>query len=224
MRILIIEDDTHISFALERFFTTQGDEVTTCVGLDEAFAVHPESHDFIILDLNMPDGDGFEYLSYIRAENIKTPLLILTVRDQEQEIVRGLKLGADDYLTKPFSLPVLKARVEAILRRASGGDGGNVLRCGQLTLDRKARMAFLSGQPLELSSREYELLELLMENKGFTVPRERILDRIWGWERGDVYDNTLSVTVKRLRGKIAPYHDYIRTVRGIGYRLMEGDE
>ena len=223
MRILIIEDDTHISFALERFFTTQGDEVTT-VGLDEAFAVHPESHDFIILDLNLPDGDGFEYLSYIRAENIKTPLLILTVRDQEQEIVRGLKLGADDYLTKPFSLPVLKARVEAILRRASGGDGGNVLRCGQLTLDRKARMAFLSGQPLELSSREYELLELLMENKGFTVPRERILDRIWGWERGDVYDNTLSVTVKRLRGKIAPYHDYIRTVRGIGYRLMEGDE
>jgi len=85
-------------------------------------------------------------------------------------------------------------------------------------------MAFLSGQPLALSSREYELLELLMENKGFTVPRERILDRIWGWERGDVYDNTLSVTVKRLRGKIAPYHDYIRTVRGIGYRLMEGDE
>ena len=224
MKILVIEDDAHISFALQRFFAAQGHEVTTCLTIDEAFAIHPGGQDFIILDLNLPDSDGFEYLSHIRSEKINTPLLILTVRDQEQEIVQGLKLGADDYLTKPFSLPVLKARMEAVLRRSASSSEADRLHCGQLVLDKGAKTAFLAGRPLDLRSREYELLELLMENKGFTIPRERILDRIWGWERGDVYDNTLSVTVKRLREKLQPYQEYIRTVRGIGYRLTEGEE
>lgn len=224
MKILVIEDDVNISFALERFFTAQGDEVTTCLNLEAAFLVHPERQDFIILDLNLPDGDGFEYLSYIRSQDMKTPLLLLTVRDQEKDIVRGLTLGADDYLTKPFSLPVLKARIEAILRRASLGDDEQALRCGKLVLHKLTKMALVDDRPLELSSKEYDLLELLMENQGLTLPRERILDRIWGWERGDVYDNTLSVSIKRLRDKLAPYQSYIRTVRGIGYRMTEGDE
>lgn len=184
MKILVIEDDVNISFALERFFTAQGDEVTTCLNLEAAFLVHPERQDFIILDLNLPDGDGFEYLSYIRSQDMKTPLLLLTVRDQEKDIVRGLTLGADDYLTKPFSLPVLKARIEAILRRASLGDDEQALRCGKLVLHKLTKMALVDDRPLELSSKEYDLLELLMENQGLTLPRERILDRIWGWERG----------------------------------------
>ncbi|HBN96337.1 MAG TPA: DNA-binding response regulator [Firmicutes bacterium] len=224
MKILVIEDDVNISFALERFFAAQGNEVTPCLNLELAFRIHPEGQDFIILDLNLPDGDGFEYLSSIRSLGMKTPLLLLTVRDQEKDMVRGLTLGADDYLTKPFSLPVLKARMEAILRRASLGDNEQALRCGRLVLHKSTNMALVGDRPLELSSKEYDLLELFMENQGLTLPRERILDRIWGWERGDVYDNTLSVSIKRLREKLEPYQDYIRTVRGIGYRMAEGDE
>lgn len=224
MKILVIEDDANISFALERFFAAQGDEVTTCLNLEEAFQIHPERQDFIILDLNLPDGDGFEYLSYIRSQEMKTPLLLLTIRDQEKDMIRGLTLGADDYLTKPFSLPVLKARMEAILRRASLGGDEQALRCGKLVLHKLTKTVFVDDRPLELSSKEYDLLELFMNNQGLTLPRERILDRIWSWERGDVYDNTLSVSIKRLREKLAPYQDYIRTVRGIGYRMTGGDE
>ena len=224
MKILVIEDDVNISFALERFFSERGHEVNTCFSLAEAFQLHPERQEFIVLDLNLPDGDGFEYLSYIRSQEMLTPLLILTVRDQEKDIVRGLEMGADDYLTKPFSLLVLKARMETIIRRASLDQNEKTLQCGTLELDKATKLAFVNQKPLELSQKEYELLELFMENQGLTVPRERILDLLWGWERGDVYDNTLSVTVKRLRDKIAPYHNYIRTVRGIGYRMTEGEK
>lgn len=224
MRILVIEDDANISFAIKRFFSEQGHEVNTCFGLAEAFQFHPERQDFIILDLNLPDGNGFEYLSFIRSEGMRTPLILLTVRDQEKDIVRGLEMGADDYLTKPFSLPVLKARIETILRRALLEQDTKILQCGHLTIDKEAEMGFIDREPLELSQKEYELLELLMDNQGLTLPRQRIIDLLWGWERGDVYDNTLSVTVRRLRDKIAPYHNHIRTVRGIGYRLVEEEE
>lgn len=224
MKILVIEDDANISFALERFFTAEGYEVKTCFSLQEALMLHPERQDFIILDLNLPDGDGFEYLAYIRSKGMATPLLLLTIRDQEQDIVQGLKMGADDYLTKPFSLPVLKARMETILRRASFDPTLKILQCGELQIDLEAKMAFIREKPLELSRKEYELLKLFMENQGLTLPRDRILDLLWGWERGDVYDNTLSVTVRRLRDKIAPYHYYIRTVRGIGYRMVVEDD
>lgn len=224
MKILVIEDNTNISFALDRFFSEQGHEVECCYNLKQAFEINPERQDFIILDLNLPDGDGFEYLSYIRSEKIKTPLLLLTIRDQEKDIIRGLELGADDYLTKPFSLPVLKARMETIIRRASLDQNERRLRCGSVELDKATKMAFIEQRILELSQKEYELLELFMENQGLTLPRDRIMDLLWGWERGEVYDNTLSVTVKRLRDKISPFQYYIRTVRGIGYRMAVDDE
>ncbi|HBL68729.1 MAG TPA: DNA-binding response regulator [Firmicutes bacterium] len=224
MKLLVIEDDANISFALKRFFAEQGYEVNACFSLAEAYQLHPERHDFIILDLNLPDGEGFEYLAYVRSREIQTPIILLTVRDQERDVVRGLKMGADDYITKPFSLAVLKARIEAILRRASPDKNENTLQCGTLKLDRTTKTAFLSGKTLELSQREYELLEYLTENQERTLPRERILDRLWGWEREEVFDNTLSVTVKRLRAKLAPYQHYIRTVRGIGYRMTEEEQ
>ncbi len=138
--------------------------------------------------------------------------------------MRGLEIGADDYLTKPFSLSVLKARIETILRRSVSEAAEGGLRCGPLRLDKESKMAFIEEKPLELSAREYELLDLFVENQGLTLPRDRILDRLWGWEGDDVFDNTLSVTVKRLREKIAPYQGFIRTIRGIGYRMTEGEE
>ena len=224
MRLLVIEDDGNIAFAIERYFGGSGHEVTCCRTLEEARAVDPRRQDFIILDVNLPDGNGFDYLSDIRSEATKTPLLMLTVRDSEKDIVRGLEMGADDYLTKPFSLSVLKARIETILRRSMRETAEDGLRCGPLRLDIESKMAFVEEEALELSAKEYELLELFMENQGLTLPRDRILDRLWGWERGDVFDNTLSVTVKRLREKIAPYQGFIRTIRGIGYRMTEGEE
>lgn len=224
MRILVIEDDKNISFGLKRYFYGLKHEVLCCFSLAEAYQVNLQRQDFILLDLNLPDGDGFEYLAYIRSIEIETPLLLLTVRDQERDIIRGLEMGADDYLTKPFSLLVLKARMDAILRRANFDQNENRLKCGKLELDKATKTAFLENKVLELSAKEYELMELFMENQGLTLPREKILDLLWGWERGDVYDNTLTVTVKRLRGKIAPYQDYIHTVRGIGYRLTGGEE
>jgi len=224
MRILVIEDDRNISFALKRFLSGYGHEVTCCFRLAEAYQYNPNRQDFIILDLNLPDGDGFEYLAYARSSEIRIPFLIITVRDQERDIIRGLEMGADDYLTKPFSLPVLKARMNAILRRAGFDSNAGRIKCGRLELDKATKTAFLESKVLDLSAKEYELLELFMENQGLILPRKKILDLLWGWERGDVYDNTLTVTVKRLRDKIAPYQDYIHTVRGIGYRLTGGDD
>jgi DNA-binding response OmpR family regulator len=224
MRILVIEDDRSISFVLKRFFSGQGHEVICCFSLAEAYQHNPNRQDFIIIDLNLPDGDGFEYLAYVRSSETRIPLLIITVRDQENDIIRGLDMGADDYLTKPFSLLVLKARMDAILRRAGFDGNEKRIKCGKLELDKATKTAFLGNKVLDLSAREYELLELFMENQGLILPRNRILDLLWGWERGDVYYNTLTVTVKRLRDKIAPCRDYIQTIRGIGYRMTGGDE
>lgn len=222
MNILIIEDDTNIAFAIERFLTNQGHKVIHSKSLEEAYAFYPERQDFILLDLNLPDGDGFEYLSYIRSEGIETPIIILTVLDQEKDIVQGLETGADDYLTKPFSLPVLKARMESVLRRIRlESSNEQVLQCGGISLDQDILTLRVDGEVVELSQKELELVTLFLKNIGRTLTRERIIDLLWGWERGDVFDNTLSVTVKRLREKLKPYQHTIKTIRGIGYCMRE---
>ena len=147
-----------------------------CRTLEEAHAVDPRRQDFIILDVNLPDGNGFDYLSAIRHEAVQTPLLVLTVRGYEKDIVRGLEMGADDYLAKPFSLSVLKARIETILRRSMSETAKDGLLCGPRRLNKESKMAFIEEEALELSAKEYELLELLMENQGLTLPRDRILN------------------------------------------------
>lgn len=176
MRLLVIEDDGNIAFAIERYFGGLGHEVICCRTLEEAHAVDPRRQDFIILDVNLPDGNGFDYLSAIRHEAVQTPLLVLTVRGYEKDIVRGLEMGADDYLAKPFSLSVLKARIETILRRSMSETAKDGLLCGPLRLNKESKMASIEEEALELSAKEYELLELLMENQGLTLPRDRILN------------------------------------------------
>mgnify|MGYP002682535818 CR=1 FL=1 len=176
MRLLVIEDNGNIAFAIERYFGGLGHEVICCRTLEEAHAVDPRRQDFIILDVNLPDGNGFDYLSAIRHEAVQTPLLVLTVRGYEKDIVRGLEMGADDYLAKPFSLSVLKARIETILRRSMSETAKDGLLCGPRRLNKESKMAFIEEEALELSAKEYELLELLMENQGLTLPRDRILN------------------------------------------------
>lgn len=142
--------------------------------------------------------------------------------DQEKDIVRGLETGADDYLTKPFSLPVLKARMESVLRRIRLESSNDpILQCGGISLDQDLLTLQVDGEVVELSQKELELVTLFLKNIGRTLTRERIIDLLWGWERGDVFDNTLSVTVKRLREKLKPYQHTIKTIRGIGYCMTE---
>ena len=152
-------------------------------------------------------------------ERADTPVIFLTVCDDVKDITRGLDMGADDYVTKPFHIAVLESRIAAVLRRTSD-DGGNVLSCGNIQLDREKMQVVLDGQSVDATALEYRLLEVLMENKGRTLPRNLILDKLWDAEGNFVNDNTLTVTVKRLRKKLMDT-EYIVTIRGIGYRMEE---
>lgn len=169
--------------------------------------------DLVILDINLPDGNGLDYLRWLR-EHSGVPVLILTANDSEMDEVAGLELGADDYMTKPFSLAVLCVRVEKILKKR---EQESLYRFGELTLD-FARMSFCRGRDMvELSRTEQRLLYILVENTGQTVSRERLLDYVWQDVRF-VDENALSVTVKRLRDKLETGKErYIHTVYGIGY-------
>ena len=218
MRLLVIEDDGNIAFAIERYFGGLGHEVICCRTLEEAHAVDPRRQDFIILDVNLPDGNGFDYLSAIRHEAVQTPLLVLTVRGYEKDIVRGLEMGADDYLAKPFSLSVLKARIETILRRSMSETAKDGLLCGPLRLNKESKMASIEEEALELSAKEYELLVYLSDNIGIALTRDTILDNVWGIDYyGDL--RTVDTNIKRLREKLGEKANYIVTVRGSGYKF-----
>ncbi len=177
--------------------------------------------DLIVLDLMLPRKDGFEVARQLRRANIRTPLLVLTARDSPADIVRALDSGADDYLTKPFSLEVFLARVRAVSRR------GEIpqpvcLHAGTLTLDTGTREVTRNGHKISLTPREFSLLELLMRHKGRVLSRSIMVEQIWGYE-AEIEDNTLDVFIRLLRNKIelpeAP--KLIRTVRGIGYCLQD---
>jgi len=187
-------------------------------GLDVAAAAE---FDVVVLDVMLPDVEGFDVVRDLRAGGNRTPVLMLTARDANADIVLGLNAGADDYLTKPFPLEVLLARVRALARR--GPVAQDVpLHVGDLTLDSSTRVVRLSGIPLSLPRTEFSLLEYLMRRSGRVVTRQALIDGVWGCSR-DVEDNTLEAFVKLLRKKVEGpgRHPLIRTVRGIGYSLGE---
>ncbi len=215
--ILLLEDDGALGSGIR--LALQGPEVrlTLCATLAQArTALAKGSFDLLILDVNLPDGNGLELLAEVRGAG-STPVILLTANDMETDIVAGLESGADDYITKPFSLAVLRARVNARLRRART-PGCLELGCFRFDFD---RMEFRkNGASLELSKTEQKLLRLLVENRGQTLSRATLVDRIWTDGAEFVDENALSVTVKRLRGKLeenpsAP--QYLKTVYGIGY-------
>ena len=179
-----------------------------------------EAFDLIVLDLMLPGMSGFEVSQKLRKAHVQTPILVLTARDTESDLVRALDGGADDYLTKPFSLHVLLARVRAVARR---GDIPQpvCLEAGPLSLNTSSREVTRNGLPIELTPREYSLLELLMKNKTRVLPRSSIVEAIWGWD-ASISENTLDVFIRSLRHKIEQpdMPKLIRTVRGIGYRIQ----
>jgi two-component system OmpR family response regulator len=182
---------------------------------DHTLAV--QNYDLLILDLGLPKIDGFEVLRRLRRRGSAVPVLILTARDAVADRVKGLDLGADDYLTKPFELPELEARVRALIRRGQSG-GSSLLTHGPLTLDLAGRRATLEGVPVELSAREIGVLEVLMLRSGRVVNKEQLADQIYG-QGEEVGANAIEVYVHRLRKKLEPAGVVIRTIRGLGYLL-----
>lgn len=214
MKIAMIEDDNTISFAVQTFLKRYDMETEVFGNLTMTEKIDFNEFDLIILDVNFPDGSGFDYLKWLR-EFSNIPVIMLTVKNTDENILRGFEFGADEYITKPFSLPILKARIDNIFRRKNVKSTDIVF--GDLSLNIKSMTAYLSGDNLELSKQEFSVLEILLENRGANVIRKRIIDSVWGYDLYEVNDNTLTVTIKRLRYKLGNYGKYIKTVRGIGY-------
>ncbi len=223
-RILIVEDESDLRKTLKYNFKEQGYKVNTAAdgptGLEKARAKNP---DLIILDLMLPGMDGLSLVRALRQES-DTPVLMLTARSSEMDKIIGLESGADDYLTKPFSLGELLARVRALLRRSDRMAVRNVLASGGVELDLISRRAQIQGRPLELSPKEFNLLAELMRHERAVLSRDLLLNRVWGYDyMGDT--RTVDVHVRWLREKIEadPAHPtLIQTVRGVGYRFDSG--
>ncbi|MFR8072420.1 MAG: response regulator transcription factor [Anaerovoracaceae bacterium] len=213
--IIITEDDRALARGLERALDKEGRDITLCAGLDEArTALETGNCDLMILDVNLPDGSGFDFLREIR-EKSDVPVMMLTVNDMETDIVSGLEAGADDYMTKPFSLAVLRARVNTLLRRRRRVR--RAVRIDGYSFDFDAMEFFHEGRRVELSKTEQRLLRALVDNAGTALTRGQLVDRIWTDGAEYVDENALSVAVKRLRDKLEA-SKYIKTVYGIGYK------
>jgi len=218
MRILIVEDDPVLADGLTR--SLRGSDYAVDSATDGGEADHvlaAQSYDLVILDLGLPKLDGYEVLRRLRRRGSKTPVLILTALDSLDDRVKGLDLGGDDYLTKPFDLPELEARVRALIRRGQSG-GGSLISHGVLTLDTVGRRATLGGAPLDLSARELGVLEVLMLRSGRVVNKDQLAEQLYGWDE-EVGPNAIEVYVHRLRRKLEPAGVTIRTIRGLGYLL-----
>ena len=217
MRILIAEDDPMIADGLSRSLRRGGYAVDWASnGLDAETALITGSYDLLILDLGLPKLPGLDVLRRLRARNCQLPVLILTALDGTGDRVKGLDLGADDYMVKPFELPELEARVRALTRRSAGT--APTIQCGPLSYDQVGRVAQLQGQILDLSAREVGLLEVLLSRKGRLVSKDQLVEHLCGWGE-EVSHNAIEVYVHRLRKKLESGGVRITTVRGLGYCL-----
>jgi two-component system OmpR family response regulator len=218
MRILIAEDDQVLADGLLRTLRVNGYAVDHVASGSEAdAALSTQEFDLLILDLGLPRLHGFDVLKKVRARGSATPVLILTAADSVEERVKGLDLGADDYMAKPFSLQELEARVRALARRGMGA-ASNVIKHGPLTFDTTGRVAYINDAMVELSARELGLLEVLLQRAGRLVSKDQLVERLCEW--GDeVSNNAIEVYIHRLRKKIEQGPIRIATVRGLGYCL-----
>lgn len=220
MKILMIEDDETIVYGVKTYLARYDMDVVAASRLGDVGEEQICSADLLILDVNLPDGSGFDFLNWVRSFS-KLPILMLTVKGDEDYVVKGLSQGADEYVAKPFSLPVLKARIDNLFKRL--GSEEELLEFKELILDRQSKMAILRGDTVDLNRQEFDLLAMLLEHRGRQLLRSQLIDEVWGF--GDeVNDNTLTVAVKRLRKKLGPYGHFIKTVRGMGYFWEDGDD
>ena len=228
-RVLVVEDEQDIAGLIKHTLERSGDvEVAVVTGGDAALKIVSEhAPDLVLLDLNLPALGGLEVCRILRArpETANVPIIILTARTSERDRVTGLEIGADDYITKPFSLRELAARVKAVLRRGRPEQGGakaeqSVYRGEHLLADFDAVSVEVDDKPVRLTRREFELLRYLVENRNRVLTRDRLLERVWGYDRV-IETRSVDVHVGRLRGKLGPVGRQIETVIGLGYRFVE---
>lgn len=215
-----IEDDSDIAYAVKEYLEQRNFKVTICVTLAQARQILREHvPTFVLLDWNMPDGHGDSLCQWIRSNWKELPIIFLTVRGDSADIVWGFKNGADDYVVKPFELEVLYARIQALLRR-TGNVAEQYLSCAGIIIDQNRHTVSRHSEEILLSAAEYQLLLYLMQNKGRTVTREKILEQVWDVNGNYVNNNTLTVTMKRLRDKLCQ-PKCLKTVRSVGYRMED---
>jgi two-component system response regulator MprA len=223
LQVLVVDDDPQLREALTRALELDGYRVTTASnGVKALEAVTAQRPDVMVLDVMMPYVGGLDVCRTLRSRKDKLPILVLTARDEVGDRVAGLDAGADDYLTKPFALEELRARLRALLRRTTPeeGDEAAILEYADIVLDPAAHTARRGDRPIDLTRTEFSLLELLLRNAGRPLPRETIMDRVWGWE-SEPTSNSLEVFVGYLRRKTEAGGEsrLIHTVRGVGYVL-----
>ena len=228
MKVLLVEDEPKVADFVCSGLSSRGFEVTHARNGKRALeAARSEAFAAIVLDIMLPIVDGLTVLKHLRSEGNQTPVILLTARNELGDRIEGLSLGADDYLAKPFYVEELAARLQVLIRRAAG-DKQNLLHVGSLSLDRIARRASCHGQEIDLTTREYSLLEYLMRSAGQVFTRGQILEHVWGYDF-DPTTNVVDVCIKRIRHKIASIEDNealaspIESVRGVGYRFRQSD-
>jgi DNA-binding response OmpR family regulator len=224
IKILVVDDEERMRKLLRDFLTKRGYEVLEAGDGEEAldrFYADKEIS-LVILDVMMPKLNGIEVCREIR-EHSKVPVIMLTAKSGESDELGGFEVGADEYISKPFSPKILVARVEAILRRTNQAEENQLLTAGAITVDRAAHIVTIDGRRTELSYKEFELLTYFMENAGLALSREKILNSVWNYDYfGDA--RTIDTHVKKLRNKMGAYGDYIKTIWGMGYKFEADDE
>lgn len=222
MRIFVLEDDEAIGIGLSYTLESEKYEVTLVKTVAEAKkAVENEEFDLYILDLTLPDGNGYEVCSLIKSKG-DLPVIFLTAYDDEINVVTGFELGADDYISKPFRVRELLARVKSVLRRYSKDNADGIVKIGELSVNTAEARVLLRGEEVILTAMEYRLLLSFVNNRGTVLTRRKLLEEIWDVDGDFVNDNTLTVYIKRLRDKIENDPNdpqYIKTVRGMGYLM-----
>lgn len=216
--ILLLEDDQALCNGIAFALKDMGYAILPCYQIAEAKKILAQAPVCLgILDVNLPDGNGFDFCREIRKKN-NFPIIFLTANDLETDIITGLEIGADDYITKPFSLMVLRAKVSALLRR-NYGKQQEIIKIDDFTFSFATMEFWKNGKPLELSKTEQKLLKLLVEHRGNILTREQMIDLVWSYDGEFVDENALSVAINRLRNKIGDTspNQYIKTVYGIGY-------
>ena len=223
LRILYVEDDATAREYIEKGLSEQGYQVTTAGDAKTGLALALEAaFDLVILDVMLPDSDGFEILKTLRDKGVDTPAIFLTARSTVTDRIRGLNLGADDYLVKPFAFAELLARISAVARRTLAEPGDGKLAIGDLELDLRRHAVTRGGRPIELTPKEFSLLEYLLRHQGQAISRAMITEKVWGYGF-DTYSNLIDVHINHLRKKVDKGFaaKLIHTVKGVGYVLED---
>lgn len=224
MKILVVEDDKlilqSIRDSLENYYNID----TATDGEEGLYMAEQNIYDTIVLDRMLPYLTGDKVLENLREKGINTPVLLVTAKDSLEDKIMGFKMGADDYISKPFYIEELRVRIEALLRRSGALVEENILKCGLLELNTKTRELFIKEEKISLQAKQFDLLEYLINNKGTILTKEQIFDRVWGFE-SDTTINIVEVYIHKLR-KILTQYDYdehIKTIRGVGYMFKPGE-